>query len=43
VTALSRSLWGRPVVKALAFGSSVPEIDGEDLANLDFVRLKPNG
>jgi hypothetical protein len=41
VTALSHLLWGRPLVKSLAFGSSVPEIDSEDLANLEFVRLKP--
>lgn len=41
VTALSHLLWGRPVVKALSFGSSVPEIDGYDLASLEFVRLKP--
>jgi len=41
VTALSHLLWGRPVVKSLAFGSSVPEIDSEDLASLEFVRLKP--
>ncbi len=42
LTALSHPLWGRPLIKALAFGSSVPEIDGEDLANLEFVRLKPS-
>lgn len=42
LTALSHPLWGRPLIKALAFGSSVPEIDGEDLANLKFVRLKPS-
>ncbi|MDP3092674.1 MAG: hypothetical protein Q8N04_18510 [Nitrospira sp.] len=42
VTALSHPQWGRPVVKALAFGSSVPEIESEDLANLEFVRLKPS-
>ena len=41
VTALSHLLLGHPVVKALAFGSSVPVIDGDDLANLEFVRLKP--
>lgn len=40
VTALSHLHWGRPLVKALAFGSSVPEIDSDDLANLEFVRLK---
>jgi hypothetical protein len=41
VTALSHPVLGRPVVKALVFGSSVPEIDSEDLANLEFVRLNP--
>lgn len=42
VTALSHLTWGRPLVKSLAFGSSVPEIDSEDLANLEIVRLKPS-
>lgn len=41
VTALSHPKWGRPLVKSLAFGSSVPEIDSQDLANLAIVRLKP--
>jgi hypothetical protein len=41
VTALSHPIFGRPLVKALAFGSSVPEIDGDDLAKLPIVRLKP--
>jgi hypothetical protein len=41
VTALSHLTWGRPLVKSLAFGSSVPEIDSEDLINLKVVRLKP--
>jgi hypothetical protein len=41
VTALSHLAWGRPLVKSLAFGSSVPEIDSDDLANLEVVRLKP--
>lgn len=40
VTALSHLAWGRPIVKALAFGSSVPEIDPDDLADLEIVRLK---
>ena len=40
-TALAHPLFGRPIVKALAFGSSVPEIDGDDLAELQIVRLKP--
>jgi len=42
VTALTHPLFGRPIVKALAFGSSVPEIDGDDLAQLHIVRLKPS-
>mgnify|MGYP002085141810 CR=1 FL=1 len=42
LTALSHPVWGRPLIKALAFGSSVPEIDSDDLANLEFVRLKPS-
>ncbi len=41
VTALSHLTWGRPLVKSLAFGSSVPEIDSEDLINFEVVRLKP--
>ncbi len=42
VTALTHPLFGRPLVKALAFGSSVPEIDGDDLAEVKIVRLKPS-
>ncbi len=42
VTALTHPLFGRPIVKALAFGSSVPEIDGDDLAEVQVVRLRPN-
>ncbi|HYH00943.1 MAG TPA: hypothetical protein VD837_17580, partial [Terriglobales bacterium] len=41
VTALSHPTFGRPLVKALAFGSSVPEIDPEDLSSLQIVRLDP--
>jgi hypothetical protein len=40
VTALSHLEWGRPLVKSLAFGSSVPEINSDDLASLEVVRLK---
>jgi hypothetical protein len=40
LTALTHPLLGRPIMKALAFGSSVPEIDVEDLAELPIVRLK---
>jgi hypothetical protein len=42
VIALTHPIFGRPLVKALAFGSSVPEIDGDDLADLQIVRLKSN-
>lgn len=38
-TALSHPTLGRPIVKSLAFGSSVPEIDSDDFANLKIVRL----
>jgi len=41
VTALTHPLFGRPLVKALAFGSSVPEIDGDDLAEVRIVRVTP--
>jgi hypothetical protein len=41
VTAISHLTWGRPLVKSLAFGSSVPEIDDKDLADLEIVRLSP--
>jgi hypothetical protein len=41
VTALTHPSFGRPFVKALAFGSSVPEIDGDDLAEVQIVRLNP--
>jgi hypothetical protein len=39
-TALSHPTLGRPLVKALAYGSSVPEIDVADLAELEIVRVK---
>ena len=38
--ALSHPTLGRPLVKALAFGSSVPELDPDDLAGLEIVRLE---
>ncbi|HKV48084.1 MAG TPA: hypothetical protein VJN69_08340 [Candidatus Acidoferrales bacterium] len=41
MTALSHPTLGRPLVKALAFGSSVPEISPDDLAALEIVRLAP--
>jgi hypothetical protein len=40
VTALSHPLFGRPVVKALAYGSSIPHIDVGDLLAHEIVRLK---
>ena len=40
LTAISHPTLGRPLVKALAFGSSIPEIDKSDLAGLQIVRLK---
>jgi hypothetical protein len=39
LTALSHPQLGRPLIKALAFGSSVPEIDAEELRDLKVVRL----
>lgn len=41
VTALSHPLLGRPIVKSLAYGSSIPEIEVADLASLAIVRLDP--
>lgn len=38
-TALSHPTLGRPLVKALAYGSSIPEIEVDDLNNLKVVRL----
>lgn len=37
--ALSHPTLGRPLVKALAYGSSIPEIDISDMSKLDLVRL----
>lgn len=39
VTAMSHPNWGLPLLKSLAFGSSVPEIDAQDIADLQVVRL----
>ncbi len=39
LTALTHPIFGRPLLKALAFGSSIPEIDSDDLQNLPIVRL----
>ena len=40
LTALSHSKLGRPLVKALPSGSSVPEIDPSEFARLEVVRLR---
>lgn len=42
LTALSHPLFGRPLVKALAFGSSVPELDSEDIRDFEIVRITRN-
>jgi hypothetical protein len=39
LTALSHPQLGRPLVKSLAYGSSIPEIDPTDFSNLRIVRL----
>lgn len=39
LTALTHPTLGRPILKSLPFGSSVPEIDTGDLTQLDIVRL----
>jgi len=41
VTALSHPVLGRPLIKALAFGSSVPELNPDDVAAGEIVRLTP--
>jgi hypothetical protein len=40
VTAMSHPFFGRPVVKSLAYGSSIPEIEVADVADFEVVRLK---
>lgn len=40
VTAMSHPVLGRPLVKALAYGSSIPEIDTGDVLRFEVVRLK---
>jgi hypothetical protein len=39
LAAISHPVFGRPLVKVLAFGSSVPELDPEDLRDFEIVRL----
>lgn len=41
VTALSHPRFGRPLIKALAYGSSIPEIEVADIESLEVVRLEP--
>lgn len=41
LTALSHPTLGRPILKSLPFGSSVPEIDPDELSSLEIVRLTP--
>ena len=41
-TALSHPILGRPLVKSLAYGSSIPEIEVEDVNNLQVIRLSEN-
>lgn len=38
-TALSHPVLGRPLVKSLAYGSSIPEIEPTDFAEMEIVRL----
>jgi hypothetical protein len=40
LVALSHPVLGRPLVKALAYGSSIPHIDPSDLSELSVVRLE---
>jgi hypothetical protein len=42
LVALSHPFLGRPLVKALAYGSSIPHIDPTDFASLPIVRLDPS-
>lgn len=39
--ALSHIRYGRPIVKALAYGSSIPHIDVTDIETMEIVRLDP--
>ena len=40
MTALSHPIFGRPLVKSLAYGSSIPEIEVADVQSHPVVRLK---
>src|SRR6185437_2849401 len=39
LTALSQPLYGRPLVKSLAYGSSIPHIDVGDVLSFEVARL----
>jgi hypothetical protein len=39
VTAMTHPVLGRPLIKSLGFGSSVPEIASDDIADFEIVRL----
>lgn len=41
LTALSHPVFGRPVVKSLAYGSSIPELEVADIMAFNVVRLRP--
>jgi len=41
VTALTHPRFGRPLVKALAYGSSIPEIEVADIQSLEIIRIEP--
>lgn len=41
LTALSHPILGRPRVKSIAYGSSIPEIDPTDFSNFEIPRLRP--
>ena len=40
LTAFSHPIFGRPLVKSLAYGSSIPEIEVADIEAFEVVRLK---
>jgi hypothetical protein len=42
VMALSHPVFGRPLVKSIAYGSSIPEIEVADIEAFEVVRLKPS-
>jgi hypothetical protein len=42
MTALSHPILGRPVVKSLAYGSSIPEIEVVDIEVHQIVRINPS-